>query len=111
MLLNALKVLSNMDDSIHLLAPEILEPIQDLKVSHLGNKNPRLHSDEVLIALAMSAATDDRAKAAYAHLDDLRGCEAHSSVILSPTDEQVMRSLGINLTCEPKYQTKNLYHA
>lgn len=111
MLLNALKTLSNMDDSIHLLAPEILEPIQDLKVSHLGNKNPRLHSDEVLIALAMSAATDELAKAAYEHLEDLRGCEAHSSVILSPTDEQVMRSLGINLTCEPKYQTKKLYHA
>ena len=88
----------------------MIEPIQDLKVNHLGNHNPRLHMDEVLIALSISAATNPTAEVAMRQLDKLRGCEAHSTVILSGVDSSTFRKLGINVTCEPKYQTKKLYH-
>lgn len=110
MLLNALKKLAGLDDSIKLIAPEIIEPIQHLKVSHLGNHNPRLHINEILIALTICASTDPAAEACMKQLSALKGCEAHSSVILSSVDSQTFRKLGVNLTCEPKYQTKKLYH-
>lgn len=103
LLLNALKALAGIDDSIHLISPLIIEPIQHLKVDHLGNRNPRLHTDEALIALSISAATDPNAELAMQQLDKLRGCELHSSVILSSVDEKVFKRLGINLTCEPAY--------
>ncbi|MBQ8057373.1 MAG: DUF1846 domain-containing protein [Ruminococcus sp.] len=109
MLLNALKILGKIDDSVHLISPEVIEPIQHLKVNHLGNVNPRLHIDEVLIALSISAATSDDAKKALGQLEKLRNCEAHSSVILSQVDTMMFKKLGINLTCEPCYQTKKLY--
>jgi len=109
-LLNALKALGGIDHDMHLISPTIIEPIQHLKTEHLGNRNPRLHTDEVLIALTISAATDPIAELAMQQLDKLKGCEAHSSVILSQVDEVTFRKLGINLTCEPKYQTKKLYH-
>jgi len=104
LLLNALKALAGIDDSIHLISPTIIEPIQHLKTHHLGNRNPRLHTDEALIALSISAATDANAELAMQQLGKLRGCELHSSVILSSVDEKVFRRLGINLTCEPAYQ-------
>ena len=104
LLLNALKALAGIDDSIHLISPTIIEPIQHLKTDHLGNRNPRLHTDEALIALSISAATDANAELAMQQLGKLRGCELHSSVILSGVDEKVFRRLGINLTCEPAYQ-------
>lgn len=104
LLLNALKALAGIDDDIHLISPVIIEPIQQLKVGHLGNRNPRLHTDEVLIALSISAATDATAKLAMEQLGHLRGCEVHSSVILSQVDEKVFKRLGVNLTCEPAYQ-------
>ena len=91
--------------------PIIIEPIQRLKVDYLGNHNPRLHSDEILIALSICAATNPTAALAMQQLSKLRGCEAHASVILSRVDENVYHKLGVNLTCEPKYQTKKLYHA
>ena len=109
LLLNALKILGGISDDIHLISPVIIEPIQHLKVSHLGNRNPRLHTDEVLIALSISAATNPTAELAMEQLARLRGCEAHSSVILSAVDERVFRRLGINITCEPRYQTSKLY--
>ena len=109
-LLNALKALGNIQDDIHLISPIIIEPIQHLKTEHLGNHNPRLHTDEVLIALTISAATNPTAELAMAQLSRLKGCEAHSSVILSQVDVNVFKKLGVNLTCEPKYQTKKLYH-
>ena len=109
MLLNALKTLGSIDDSVHLISPEVIEPIQHLKVHHLGNVNPRLHIDEVLIALSISAATSEDAKKALAQLEKLRGLEAHSSVILSQVDTMMFKKLGVNLTCEPYYQTKKLY--
>jgi len=110
LLLNAVKELGGINADLHLISPVIIEPIQDLKVNHLGNINPRLHSDEVLVALSICAATSPTAELAMEQLQNLKGCEAHSTVILSQVDENVFQKLGINLTCEPKYQTKRLYH-
>ncbi len=108
-LLNALKHLAGIDDEANLLAPETIEPIQDLKTRHLGSRNPRLHTDEVLIALSVGAVNDDRARAALDQLARLQGCEVHTSVILGPVDEGIFRSLGMNVTSEPEYQTQQLY--
>jgi len=110
LLLNVLKELGGIHHDIHLLSPIIIEPIQVLKVSHMGNHNPRLHTDEILIALCICAATNPTAALAMQQLPKLRGCEAHSSVILSRVDEMVFQKLGVNLTCEPQYQSKRLYH-
>ena len=110
LLLNALKMLAGIDDEVKLISPEILSPIQDLKVTHLGNQNPRLHTDELLIALSICAVTDEKAKRAIEQLQHLKGSEVHSSVILAQADMNVLRKLGINLTCEPTYQSQGLYH-
>ena len=104
LLLNALKALGGMPDELHLIAPIAIDPIQHLKVDHLGNRNPRLHTDETLIALSISAATNPTAELAMEQLSKLRGCEVHSSVILSPVDEKTFKRLGVNLTCEPRYK-------
>jgi hypothetical protein len=109
-ILNALKVLGGVHDSIDLISRIIIEPIQKLKTGHLGNHNPRLHVDEVLIALAISAATNPTAELALKQIPKLIGCEVHSSVILSEVDRNVFRKLKMNLTCEPQYQTKKLFH-
>ena len=110
MLLNCLKVLAGIPDEINLISPTIIEPIQKLKTEIMGNHNPRLHTDEILIALSICAATSDVAQKALAQTEKLKGLEAHSTVILSRVDENVFRKLGVNITCEPKYQTKKLYH-
>ena len=107
LLLNALKALAGLDDEVHLISPTIIEPIQHLKTDHLGNRNPRLHTDEALLALSICAPSDENAELAMQQLSKLRGCEVHSSVILSHVDENVFRRLGVNLTCEPVYQVKN----
>ena len=104
LLLNALKELAGLPDSLHLIAPEVIGPIQHLKVDHFGNRNPRLHTDEVLIALSICAATDPRAEQAMEQLYKLRGCEVHSSVILSTVDEKTFKRLGVNLTCQPRFK-------
>ncbi len=109
-LLNALKALAGIHHEIDLIAPIIIEPITHLKLDHLGSANPRLHSDEVLIALSICAATNPTAERAMAQLHRLKGCEAHSSVILSRVDMDTYRKLGVNLTCQPEYQTDKLYH-
>ncbi len=109
-LLNALKALGGIQHDIHLISPIIIEPIQNLKTKHLGNHNPRLHTDELLVALSICAATNPTAELAMRQLQKLRGCEAHSTVILSHVDGDTFRKLGLNLTCEPQYQTKKLYH-
>lgn len=109
-LLNALKVLGHIHDDIPLISPNIIEPIQKLKVNSLGNHNPRLHTDEILIALAISATTNPVSHLALQQLEKLKDCEAHSTVILSQVDANTFRKLKINLTCEPQYQTKKLYH-
>ena len=110
MLLNCLKVLAGIPDEVNLISPTIIEPIQKLKTEIMGNHNPRLHTDEILIALTICATTDEMAKKALEQTQKLKGLEAHSTVILSRVDENVFRKLGINITCEPKYQTKKLYH-
>ena len=110
LLLNALKVSAGIPAGQHLIPPSVIEPIQELKTRHLGGNNPRLHTDEVLIALSVASATDPDALRAMEALPKLAGCEAHSSVILSPVDANIFKKLGINLTCEPVYQTKKLYH-
>ena len=109
-LLNALKRLAGIDHQHHLISREAIEPIQAVKVNHLGSVNPRLHSDETLIALAISATTNPLAKRALDQLSALRGCEAHSTVILSPVDSGTYSRLGLRLTCEPQYETNKLYH-
>ena len=109
-LLNALKVLAGIDKETDLISPEILEPIQKLKVENLGNHNPRLHTDEVLIALSISAVNNPASKRAFDAISGLKYAEVHSSVILSQVDAATFRKLGVNLSCEPKYQTKKLFH-
>ena len=103
LLLNALKKLGGIPEDLHIISPVALDPIQHLKVDHLGNRNPRLHTDETLIALSISAATNPVAEHAMEQLDKLRGCDVHSSVILSSVDEKIFKRLGVNLTCEPRY--------
>ena len=93
-----------MPDDLHLISPLALDPIPHLKVDHLGNRNPRLHTDETLIALSISAATNPTAELAMEQLSRLRGCDVHSSVILSQVDTNIFKRLGINLTCEPQYK-------
>ena len=101
-LLNALKVLAGIDDSIDVISSKVIEPIQKLKVNHMGSVNPRLHTDETLISLAVSAATNPIAEKAMEQLSKLKGAQMHSSVILSHVDERTLKKLGINVTCEPK---------
>ena len=110
MLLNALKALADIPAETKLISPDILEPVSALKIERLGNHNPRLHPDEVLIALSICAVNDKTARKAMECLSQLRNCEAHSSVILAQNDINTLKKLGIQMTCEPRYQTKKLYH-
>ena len=109
-LLNALKHLAGIDDRTDLISSFVLTPIQDLKVEHLGNHNPRLHTDEILIALAMSAVTNPTAEQAMQQLAGLKGSEVHSTVVLASVDEGTFKKLGCNVTCDPVQQAKKLYH-
>ena len=109
-LLNAVKSLAHTEAHRHLITREAIEPIQSLKTKYLGGKNPRLHSDEILIALAISAATDEEAAKAMKKLTRLRECEVHSTVILGEQDAATYARLGMRVTCTPKYQSKNLFH-
>ena len=104
MLLNALKDLAGIEHSCHVISPEAIEPIQTLKTNYLGSKNPRLHTDEVLIALSSMASHSENAMLAMKQLPKLKGCDAHSTVILSSVDEKIFKKLGIQITCEPKYE-------
>ena len=110
MLLNALKVLAGIEDEKHLIASHVLEPICELKTGYMGHRNPRLHTDEVLLALTISALTDPLAQRAKEQLKNLRGSEAHFTVILSEEDEKLLRRLGIHVSFEPKYESRRLYH-
>ena len=109
-LLKALKELGGIPKDFALIPPDIIEPIQRLKLNHMGNNNPRLHTDEILIALAIQATNSPEAETAMEQLGRLRDCEAHSTVLLSRVDQYTFQRLGVNLTCEPRYQTKKLYH-
>lgn len=109
-LLNAAKIAGEIPD-IHLLSEKVLQPIQELKTKYLKGHNPRLHTDEVLIALAVDSITSDICDKALKALEKLEGCDVHSSVILSEVDVNVFKKLGMHLTMDPIYQTKKLYHA
>lgn len=109
MLLNALKLLAGIDEEVQLLAPSSIKPIQTLKVDHLGALNPRLHTDEVLIALSVSADTDENARKALEELTHLRDCEVHTTTILGSVDTQIFRNLGLQVTSEPVYARKTLF--
>ncbi len=107
LLLNALKYLGGVEDDVHLISPEAIEPIQELKTKYLGGKNPRLHTDEVLIALSISAMNDRNAKIALEQLPKLKGCQVHTSVMLSEVDIKTFRKLGIDRTSEPILKGKS----
>ena len=109
-LLNAVKHLAGIDDEIDLIPAAVIEPIQRLKCSYLGNHNPRLHSDEILVALSISAAGSDISRQAMEMLPALRNCEAHSTVILPHVDDNIYRRLGIRVTQDPQFQVKKLFH-
>ncbi len=110
LVLNALKELAGLDHELHVISPEAIEPIQKLKVAYLGSKNPRLHTDEVLIALSMSAASNPAAQKALEQIPELKGCQVHTSVMLSDVDIKTFKKLGIQLTSEAKYEHKTIYH-
>ena len=110
LVLNALKELAGLDHELHVISPEAIEPIQRLKVAYLGSKNPRLHTDEVLIALSMSAASNPAAQKALEQIPELKGCQVHTSVMLSDVDIKTFKKLGIQLTSEAKYEHKTIYH-
>lgn len=106
LLLNALKELAGIDHEHHVISPDAIRPIQELKIKYLGSKNPRLHTDETLIALSVSAASNPEAGLALEQLPKLKRCQAHTSVMLSSVDIWEFRKLGIELTCEPKFEKK-----
>jgi len=108
-LLNALKALGDIDDSIDLISSTVIEPIQKLKVKHMGSANPRLHTDEILLSLAVSAVTNPTADLAMKQLDALKGAELHSTVMISSVDERTFKKLGVNVTCEPKREGDNIF--
>ena len=110
MILNALKVLSGIDDSVLLISPDVIRSMQRLKVDYLGNRNPRLHIDEMLVALSIAANTDPLVEKAFSMLPSLRGSDVHSSVIVSQVDEGLYKKLGMFVSSEPEYQTKCLFH-
>ncbi len=109
LLLNALKYLAGIDHDTRLIRPEAIAPIQDLKVRYLGGRNPRLHTDEVLIALALAACSDENAKRSLERLPDLRGCQVHTSVMLSEVDIKIYKKLGVDLTSEPVQTARKIY--
>ena len=109
-MLNALKHLAGIADQVDLISPTVLAPIQHLKVEHLGNRNPRLHTDEMLIALSMCAVTNPTAELAMEALSRLQNAQVHSTVILSSVDENVFKKLGAQVTYEPVYESQKLYH-
>lgn len=108
-LVNALKVLGDLDDSIDLISSSVIEPIQKLKLEHMGSINPRLHTDEILLCLAVSAVTNPMAKHALEQLGKIRGAQLHSTVVLSHVDEAIYRKLGVDVTNEPIRQTARVY--
>ena len=106
LLLNALKELAGINHEHHVISPDAIRPIQELKTRYLGSRNPRLHTDETLIALSVSAASNPEARLALEQLRRLKGCQAHTSVMISSVDILEFRRLGIELTCEPKFENQ-----
>ena len=109
LLLNALKLLAGIDHAKKVISPAAIHPIQKLKTEYLGSRNPRLHTDEVLIALSVSAATSEDARLAMEQLPKLKGCQAHVSVMLANVDIRLFQKLSIQVTSEPRYEKKPIY--
>ena len=101
LLLNALKVLAGIPHEVKLIPQKMIEPIQKTKVSLLHGHNPRLHTDEVLVALSMLSLLDDNSKKALDCLPLLDGCQVHSTVMLSEVDRKIFKKLGVDFTCDP----------
>ena len=110
LLLNALKYLAGIDHKLELIPASVIAPISKTKIEYLGHHNPRLHSDEVLLALSISGLSNPLAAMVQTQLKNLKGCDAHFSVIISEEDVKLYKRLGINVSCEPKYEIKKLYH-
>ena len=110
LLMNALKAVAGVDMELEVISNEAIEPISRLKTKQLGSKNPRLHPDETLIALSITSATSETAARVMSGLDKLRGCDAFFSVIISSSDESLLKRLGINVCCEPKFERSGYYH-
>ena len=110
LLLNALKYLAGIPEETYIISNEAIDPICHLKTELLHSKNPRLHPDEMLIALSLSSATEPLAARAIEAAEQLRGCDAFFSVIISSADEKLYRTLGINVSCEAKYERTSYYH-
>lgn len=110
LLMNALKGVAGVDDAIDVISDSVITPICHLKTDHLKSKNPRLHSDETLLALSVSSVTNPLSATLVDHVEDLHGCDAFFSVIISSQDEKLYRTLGINVCCEPKYEQHRYYH-
>jgi uncharacterized protein (UPF0371 family) len=110
LLLNAVKELGNIPHDVHVISPTVIEPVQKLKTTYLGGKNPRLHTDEILIALSMCASADPNAEKALEQLPKLSGLQVHTSVMLSEVDIRTMKKLGLQVTSEPRYENKKIYH-
>jgi uncharacterized protein (UPF0371 family) len=110
LVLNCIKRLAGIPDDIHLIAPHVLEPMLMLKEKILYDKNPLLSLEEVLNALSICAANDPSANKCLFKLQDLKGCEAHSSHIISISDENALKKLGVNVTCTPEFSSDNLYY-
>ena len=110
LIMNALKHVSGVGLELEVISDEAIEPISKLKTHFLGSKNPRLHTDETLMALSITSATSETAARVLSGLEQLRGCDAFFSVIISPTDETVLRKLGINVCCEPKFERRGFFH-
>ena len=109
LILNALKELAGIDHDMHLISPTALEPIQKVKTEFLGSKNPRLHIDEALIALSISASSNPVAEQALRQVPNLKGCQAHVSVMLANVDIRLFQKLSIQVTSEPRYEKKPIY--
>ena len=101
LLLNAMKHLAGIDHSVKLIPQEMIEPIQAMKINCLHSLNPRLHTDEVLVALSVLSTRDENCKLALAELEKLNGCQMHSTVMLGEVDHKIFQKLGVGLTCDP----------
>ena len=106
LILNATKYLAGIDHNLKLIPQELIEPIQKTKTEYLGGNNPRLHTDEVLVALSVLSPHDPNCQRALQHLPELRGCQAHCTVMLSEVDQKIFKKLGVGLTCDPVHKSR-----
>ncbi len=110
LIMNALKAVTDVDMELEVISDDAIEPISKLKIRQLGSNNPRLHPYETLIALSITSASSEEARRVISGLECLRGCDAFFSVIISASDEALLKKLGINVCCEPKFERHSFYH-